>query len=174
MQFTDNYIDVLTRVRFKIDELFPASSKATLFFDRHAQVLQHIRVIGHLSRKVAMLTANELDELEFACLEYGRLFRVSYSDHPILTVKGHTVEDHLTQFARHYGVLGVFGEDGMEAEHPLDTRMRLLVRTMRNAVSRQKALQDHMIINKKFKNPSRRKRSRRGAAADAAAAAAGE
>ena len=62
----------------------------------------------------------------------------------------------------------------MEAEHPLDTRMRLLVRAMRNAVSRQKALQDHMIINKKFKNPSRRKRSRRDTAADAGAAAAGE
>jgi hypothetical protein len=30
--FTDNYIDVLTQVRLKIDELFPGSSKATLFF----------------------------------------------------------------------------------------------------------------------------------------------
>ena len=43
------------------------------------------------------------------------------SDHPMLTVKGHTVEDHLIHFARHYGVLGVFGEDGMKAEHPFDT-----------------------------------------------------
>jgi hypothetical protein len=39
----------------------------------------------------------------------------------MLTVKGHTVEDHLIHFARHYGVLGVFGEDGMKAEHPFDT-----------------------------------------------------
>ena len=54
------------------------------------------------------------------------------SDHPMLTVKGHTVEDHLIHFARHYGVLGFFGEGGMEAEHPFDTRMRLLVRTIRN------------------------------------------
>ncbi len=78
-----------------------------------------------------MLTAGELDALETACLEFGRSFRLSYSDHPTITVKGHTVDDHFIHFARHYGVLGVFGEDGMEAEHPFDTRMRLLARTIR-------------------------------------------
>ena len=30
--FTDNFIDVLTQVRLKIDELFPGSSKALFFF----------------------------------------------------------------------------------------------------------------------------------------------
>ena len=174
MLLTENYIAVLTQVRIKIDELFPTSSKATAFFDRHAQVLRHIHVIGHLSRKVAMLTAGELDELETACFEFGRVFRVSYPDHPILTVKGHTVEDHLIHFARHYGVLGVFGEDGMEAEHPLDTRMRLLVRTMRNPVARQKALQSHMIVHKKFRNPAGPKRRRRNKTQIAAAAAAAD
>lgn len=76
--FTDNFIDVLTQVHLKIDELFPGSSKALFFFDRHAQVLQHVHVFGHLSRKVAMLTAGELDALETACLEFGRSFRLSY------------------------------------------------------------------------------------------------
>ena len=79
-----------------------------------------------------MLTAGELDALETACLEFGHSFRLSYSDRPTITVKGHTIDDHFTHFARHYGVLGFFGEGGMEAEHPFDTRMRLLVRTIRN------------------------------------------
>jgi hypothetical protein len=56
--------------------------------------------------------------------------------------------------------------------------MRLLVRTIRNPKKRQKALQDHMIIGKKFKNQAQPKRPRRNkaqiAAAAAAAAAAGE
>ena len=50
----------------------------------------------------------------------------------MLTPKGHIVEKHVHDFARRYRALRVFGEDGMESLHPLDVRVRMLVRTMKN------------------------------------------
>jgi hypothetical protein len=47
--------------------------------------------------------------------------------------------------------VGIFGEDDMEAMHPLDSRARLLlVQSMRKAVDCHKALTTHTAIQQNF------------------------
>ena len=145
--FTDNHEEIMMQVRLKIHEIFPDGDVATQFYDRHVAVLAPLLVVSRLSRAVAMLSDQQIEgELGPACIALPKALRASYPDHDILTIKGHLVEDHYMDFARHYGTLGVFAEDGMEAYHPMDSRFRLLVRTMRNAVQRHKAFMGHMTI----------------------------
>ena len=61
-----------------------------------------------------------------------------------LTPKGHVVEVHLAAFARRYGTIGFFGEDGIEALHPKDTKCRQLTRCIRNPESRGLATTRHL------------------------------
>ena len=49
-----------------------------------------------------------------------------------LTVKGHLIEKHVIHFARWYGTCGCFGEDGLEALHPLATAARIITRFPRS------------------------------------------
>ena len=69
------------------------------------------------------LTPDEMIQLETACAAFGYAFRMAHER--ILTVKGHIVEAHLVSFARRFDNLGVMGEDGIEALHPLDSRARV-------------------------------------------------
>ena len=46
-------------------------------------------------------------------------------------------------FVDQYGICGVFGEDGCEALHTLDSLCRKIVRKMRNPEARHKALTLH-------------------------------
>jgi len=87
-----------------------------------------------------MLTCDLIEELRASCAEYGRLFRITYPDRAILTPKDHVIEVHIVAFASYFGTIGIFGEDGMEAIHPMDTTARVLVRSMRNAVQRHKTI----------------------------------
>ena len=74
-----------------------------------------------------------MDQLQKACAGFGAAFRKAYPKRGgLLTPKGHIVEKHIHYFAKKYGTLGVFGEDGMESLHPLDARAKMLVRTMKN------------------------------------------
>ena len=91
-----------------------------------------------------MLSAQELDDLEAACAAWGSAFRAAYPNHVILTPKGHAVEKHVVFFARLYGTCGIFGEDGLEALHPMAARARLIVRSMKNSVKRHQAMSDHL------------------------------
>ena len=97
-----------------------------------------------------MLLPEELDALQAACTAYGAACREAYPNHPILTHKGHLIEMHLASIARRFGTVGIFGEDGMEAMHPLDSRERLLVRSMRKVVDRHKTLTTHTAIQQNF------------------------
>ena len=59
---------------------------------------------------------------------------------------------HLASIARRFGTVEIFGEDGMEAMHPLDSRARLLVQSMRKAADRHKALTTHTVIQQNFES----------------------
>ena len=142
-KFLDAREAILQRVRDKIASIH-GQEKADDFYHRHLSVLTPLAVVSHLTRKVAMLSAQELDDLEAACAAWGSAFRAAYPNHVILTPKGHAVEKHVVFFARLYGTCGIFGEDGLEALHPMAARARLIVRSMKNSVKRHQAMSDHL------------------------------
>ena len=123
---------------------------AATFKERHGAVLGVMNIIGRLTRKVAMLSDDEIDELEHATKQLEAVWITSYPDHPLLPPKLHVIIDHIPKFARYFGSLGVFGEDGIEALHPMHSRVRALVKSMRNPRERGEAEQKHMIISQKF------------------------
>ena len=159
-KFAENIAAILAMVRDKIKELF-GDEKATEFYDKHCGILRQLSIIGHHTRRVAMLSAGQVEELRTACAEYARLFRIAYPDHAVLTPKGHLIESHLVAFAVHYGTIGVFGEDGMEALHPMDTRARVIVRSIRNAVGRHQALTRVIQTEQQHRKPPMPKRKRK-------------
>ncbi len=81
----------MQRLRAKTASIH-GQGKADEFYQRHSSILDHLSVVSHLTRKVEMLSAQELDELEAACAAWGRAFRAAYSDHAILTPKGHSAQ----------------------------------------------------------------------------------
>ena len=52
--------------------------EAQAFYDRHVPVIEHLQIISRLTRKVGMLTDDELDELQAACAGFGAAFRIAY------------------------------------------------------------------------------------------------
>jgi hypothetical protein len=119
-----------------------------------------------------MLLPEDLDALQTACTAYGAAYREAYPNHPILTHKGHLIEMHLASIARRFGTVGIFGEHGMEAMHPLDLRARLLVRLMRKAFDRHKALTtvtviQQNLVSKKVLEPTKFTRVRKNQVAPA-------
>jgi hypothetical protein len=114
------------------------------FVQRHINVLQPLGVVLHETRKVRILTEEELETLKAACEGFGKAWRESYphrgkNSRAKLTPKGHIVEHHVWQFAKLYGTCGIFGEDGAEAIHVSDAACRRIVRQMRNPEDRHKA-----------------------------------
>ena len=152
-KFLEAFLQILARLKAKISEIH-GQEKANDFYTRHFNVLQHLRVVCHLTRKVAMLTDEELAELEAACAAWAAAFRASYPEHTILTPKGHSVEKHVPYFARKYGTCGIFGEDGLEALHPMEARARVIVRSMRNSVQRHKSMTGHLAKTQNFQSSS--------------------
>lgn len=124
--------------------------EAHKWYDLTCAVLKEIDVVSHFSRAARFLNDDELDKFEAACRGFGVAYRAAHPEHPILTIKGHLIEMHLATIARRYRTLGMFGEDGLEALHPLDTRARMLVRSMRNALARHMALAKHETIQQNF------------------------
>ena len=142
--------------------------------DRYSSVFKHLSIISHLTRSTlegreqyGQFTAEQEASLENACTGFGDAFRVAHGR--LLTVKGHIVEKHVPAYARLYGVLGIFGEDGLEALHPLDSRCRLITRTMRNPKGRLIATTKFMDMAKFGKGKDLPKRKRRRSEAAAAA-----
>ena len=65
-----------------------------------------------------MLTEAELGDLEQAVNNFEKAWIAANPEHPLLTPKAQVTIDLVVKFARHYGTLGIFGEDGLEALHP--------------------------------------------------------
>ena len=139
-------------------------AEANAFAARHSSVFKELAVISHLCRAPRFLTTDELERFEAACKNFGSAYRLAYPDHRILTVKGHIVEKHLASIARMYGTLGIFGEDGLEALHPLDSRSRIITRTMRNPKARHQASVTHSILQTHSPDVPRKKKARRSSA----------
>ena len=59
-------------------------------------------------------------------------------------MKGHVVEVHVPEFVEWYGTCGIQGEDGVEGLHPQDSKVRRIVRCMRNPEARHKAHTRHL------------------------------
>ena len=94
-----------------------------------------------------MLSEEELVKLELHCHEYARTFRAAYPDrNGLLTPKEHLLADHVPILARRFVTCGVFGEDGIESLHPLDTAARMITRSMRDPVARARATEIHRTL----------------------------
>ena len=150
-------------------------AEAARFVHRYSSVFAPLCIISHLTRstlegreKYGRFSPEQLTELDTACATFGQAFRAAHER--MLTVKGHIVERHIPLFARHYGILGIFGEDGLESLHPLDSRIRLITRTMRNPKRRSIATMRHMDMAKHGKGAEHEKRKRARSSAAAAAA----
>jgi len=116
---------------------------------RKSSTLKELDIVCHYTRAVRMLTTEEKASLDAACKAYPKAFRLAFPDRKIVPPKIHCIEKHIMPVVNLYGTIGVFGEDGLESYHPVDSRARLIVRSMRNSVERHKAMTNH--INKATK-----------------------
>ena len=132
---------------------------AAAFVQRHSSVLEKLAIISPILRAIRFLSPTELDQLEASCKKVAANFRDAYPDHRIVTVKMHIVERHLWRIARRYGTLGIFGEDGIEALHPLDSRARILTRSMRNPKARHSSTTLHSTLQQIYHSEKKVKRA---------------
>ena len=167
------------------------ASEATDFLEKHTSVLKELLVVSGHTRRVngdgesKLLSEAQRAELKGACAAFGVAWRATFVDKHgaprILTPKGHIVEVHVPWFVDYYGICGVFGEDGAEALHVVDSLCRRIVRQMRNPEARNKAHTLHHTARRFtpelhrdiVERQSRKKRDAANALAEAAARAAG-
>jgi hypothetical protein len=90
-----------------------------------------------------LLSEEEKVDLKDACVEYGRAWRLVYSDR-LLSPKGHVAEKHVSKYVDMHGNCGVFGEDGAEVIHLLGPACGVKVRTMANPEKRLHAKYRHI------------------------------
>jgi hypothetical protein len=62
-----------------------------------------------------------------------------------LTPKDHIMEVRVPKFVLCYHACGMFGEDGAEVLHVIDSASRLIVRRMRNPADRKRAQDLHHL-----------------------------
>ena len=103
-------------------------------------------MVSELTRHVGQLTGDQLNTLGLACAGYGVAFRALHGSARKMTPKGHLIECHIMYYATKYGTCGSFGEDGIEALHPLATSVRIMTRHMRNPEHRRRASSTHEAI----------------------------
>ena len=145
-KFLDAYAAILDALRI----VFIAEhgiDKALAFHTKYSSILRELAVVCRLTRHVGQLSDTQLDDLERACAAYGKAFRTAHNGRP-LTVKGHLIEKHVIHFARWYGTCGCFGEDGLEAMHPLTTAARIITRCMRNPEARHRATDSRLTLGR--------------------------
>ena len=130
-----NYAGILAYMSDKIKAIH-GDVEAADFVQRHSCVIAPLAVVSNGTRRVTgsgadgLLSEDEKMELKEACAAFGVAWNASYN-RP-LTPKGHIVVAHVPWFVDQCGICGVFGEDGCEALHVLDSLCRKIVRQMRN------------------------------------------
>jgi hypothetical protein len=138
----ENYTAILANMSEKIKAIH-GDVEAADFAQGHSCVIAPLAVVSNGTRRVTgsgadgLLSEDEKTELKGACAAFGVAWNVSYN-RP-LTPKGHIVVAHVPWFVDQYGICGVFGEDGCEEVHVLDSLCRKIVRKMRNPEARHKA-----------------------------------
>jgi hypothetical protein len=145
-RFLDEHVEILEDARVGMVRRGHSAADSD-FVKMHTRVLAPLAVVSRITRRVNGAGANglllEADQTELiaACSEFGRAWRESYERK--LTPKGHIAEVRVPQFVRWYEACGVFGEDGVEALHVLDSACRRVVRCMRNPEARKEAQDLH-------------------------------
>ena len=110
--------------------------EAADFVQRHSFLITPLALVSNCTRRIkgsgadGLLSEDERTELKHACAVFGVAWKASY-DRP-LTPNGHIVVAHVPWFVDQCGICGVFGEDGCEALHVLDSLCRKIARQMRN------------------------------------------
>jgi len=138
----ENYAAILKYMSDKIKAIH-GDVEAADFVQRHSCLIAPLVLESNGTRRVTgsgadgLLSEDKKTELEGACAAFGVAWKASY-DRP-LTLKGHTVVVHVPWFVNEYGICGIFGEDGCEVLHVLDSLCRKMVRQMRNPEARHKA-----------------------------------
>ena len=159
-RFYDNYVEILEIMRRAIADRH-GNDLADEFFADYCSILAHLVVVNRLTRKTDLLSDAEIVELDLACKGFGTTFRLvdakrtyppgSTHKKGTLTAKGHVIEKHVIHYARRFGTCGAFGEDGLEALHPLDTAARLLTRSIRNNALRINATANRLALVQGFR-----------------------
>ena len=135
-KFLASFEEILARIAAKIASI-QRTEKAEGVLQRHTSCLRPLNVISHLTRKAELLTA------------WPAAFQADYPDHIILTPKGIVIEEPHAFCAKIWS-LGIFGEDGAEALHPMEAKARLIARSVKNAVRRHKAILGHLAVKQNF------------------------
>jgi hypothetical protein len=145
----ENHASILKYVRKGIVAAGFGEAEARDFVDTHTAVLKELVVVSRLTRRVDGAGANrclsegERTELKRACAAFGAAWRATFFDKSgqprRLTIKGRIVEVHVPEFVDLFHACGVFGEDGSEALHVVDSLCRRIVRQVRNPEARHKA-----------------------------------
>jgi hypothetical protein len=128
---------ILSDLASKITKAGHSKAESDDFVQRHTAVLEPLLIVGHLTRAVRMLSADEISELKLACVRFGAAWGGWFRD--LLTVKGHVVEEHVPEFVGLFGTCGILGEDGVEGLHLQDTLVRRIVRCVCNPEARHRA-----------------------------------
>ena len=145
----ENYVAILEDIGKGMVAAGFGNVEAKDFIDKHTAVLRELAVVSRITRRVngaevnKCLSAVERKDLKVACAAFGVAWRANYCDKAgkprRLTIKGHIVEVHVPDFVEWFHACGVFGEDGAEALHVVDSLCRRIVRQMRNPEARHKA-----------------------------------
>ena len=145
----EKHTEILEDIRKGVVAAGHGDAEAKDFVEKHTAVLKEVEVVSTITRRVdgggadKCLSAGERAELKRACAAFGTAWRANYVDRfgepRMLTPKGHIVEVHVPEFVDMFHACGVFGEDGAEALHVVDSLCRRIVRQMRNPEARHKA-----------------------------------
>ena len=154
--------DIVLTVVAEIKASGYPEAEAEEFQTKHCALLKPLAFISELTRRATgILNDEEIELLDKNIKEYVKARREYPGNKKILTPKEHVLEDHVMYYVRKYKTLGIFGEDGLEALHPKDTRKRHLTRCMRNPEARVKAHMNHMNAMMRVKKTKRTKGKRR-------------
>ena len=121
-RFLEHSEAILEELQNKINTVKGAHASPN-FKERHAAVLRPLKVVSRLMRAVRILDGTERADLTRACKEFGTAWRASYG---MCTPKAHMIEVHVPRYVEKYHTIGIFGEDGIESLHPLDSKVRTI------------------------------------------------
>ena len=150
-RFLQHFPEIFTEMReFLVPKIGEAEADA--WIERKTSTLKELAIVCHYTRAARILTLEERALLRAACEAYPKAFRLAFPARKIVPPKVHYIEKHIMPIVDMFGTIGIFGDDGLESFHPVDSRARLIVRSMRNSVERHKAMINN--INKVTKGKS--------------------
>ena len=140
-------------------EMKHGNDKKKEFLTKHKPVWDALARIAEPMRTIKRLTDEQLRTLEVGCPAFANAYRDAFGKKVIPKI--HIIEHHVYPFAKEFGSVGRFGEDGIESLHPIDNRARALVASMQNPEDRHRAMLNHIALHINTPDLNRKKRVRR-------------